>query len=126
MFFNNYVIFYMGSSKASGSLISINSQELKTNIKDKEDMWIYIGRPTCQECEKFSPVLKEFLKENKKSIYYYNTDKATKENKQEMISLLEELEIKLVPTIIHLKEGKIIKSSVGYQNKTSLEKLLID
>lgn len=117
---------YVESSKASGSLISLDSQEIEEHIKNKENLWIYIGRPTCPECEKLSPVLKEVLEENNKHVYYYNTDEARKENEQEMITLLEKLEVKLVPTIIHLKEGEIIKTSVGYQDKTSLEKLLIE
>jgi len=52
-------------------------------------MWIYIGRPTCEECKRFSPVLKEVFKENNKHIYYYNIDIARKENEQEMINMLE-------------------------------------
>lgn len=119
-------IFYMGmgSSKAADSLISLDSPKLEEHIKEKEDMWVYIGRPTCEECDRFSPVLEEVLKENDKSIYYYNTDDAVKEGEQEMIDMLDKLEVNLVPTLIYLKEGKVVKSAVGYQDKASLEKLL--
>lgn len=120
------LIFYMGPTKSSASLTSLDSQKLEKYIKEKENIWVYIGRPTCDECKRFSPVLKEFLKENNKQIYYYNTDKERKENEQEMINQLNKLGVKTVPTMINLKKGKVINTIVGFQDKVSLEKLLKD
>ncbi|MFI8496722.1 thioredoxin family protein [Peribacillus butanolivorans] len=117
----------MGSAKSSASsLISLDSQKFEKYIKEKENIWVYIGRPTCDECDRFSPVLKEVLKENNKQIYYYNTDKARKENEQEMVNQLNKLGVKTVPTMINFKNGKVINTVVGYQDKVSLEKLLKD
>lgn len=114
----------MQSNRSSPSLISLDSQEIQNYKKDKENMWVYIGRPTCEECKRFTPILQEVIKENNETIYYYNTDKAREANEEEMINVLKKLEVKIVPTIIHLKNGEIIKKAGGYQDKSSLEKLL--
>ncbi|QDQ02834.1 thioredoxin family protein [Lysinibacillus fusiformis] len=93
-------------------------------MEEKESMWVYIGRPTCEECVSFTPVLQEVLKENNEQIYYYNTDEVGKENTQEMIAMLDKLEVKVMPTIIRINKGEVLKKAVGYQDKAGLEALL--
>ncbi|MET1180507.1 thioredoxin family protein [Peribacillus simplex] len=116
----------MGSAKSSAALISLDTPKLEKYIKEKENFWVYIGRPTCDECDKFSPVLNEVLKENNIQVYYYNTDKEREENEKEMVNQINKLGVKTVPTMINFKKGKVIKTVNGYQNKASLEKLLKD
>lgn len=124
------LIFYTGSTKSSAkssnSFNPINTQKFEELIKEKENVWVYIGRPTCDDCDRFSPVLKEVIKENNKKVYYYNTDEARKENEEKLINHLNKLGVKSVPTLIYFKKGEVVKTVVGYQDKASVEKLLKD
>ncbi len=38
---------------------------------------------------------------------YYNTDKASEKNRDNMIALLEKMDIDSVPTMVYLKDGKV-------------------
>lgn len=120
------VTFFTVHSKSKNTesvFISLNSQDFSSSLNEKKDIWVYIGRSTCEECRDFSPVLERVLKENKKQVYYYDIDLEREKDEIEMLEILDILDIKVVPAVIHLEEGKITKESVGYQNKEEVEKL---
>ena len=73
---------------------------------------LYLGRPTCIYCRKFSPVIKEFNSLSGGQVYYYNTDSA------DFSSVAKEfLRTKIgafgTPTVLHLEKGQIVSGQLG-------------
>ncbi len=49
-------------------------------MADKTTGFVYVGRPTCEDCQAFQPILKKELKKKTtrpQKMAYYNTDKAS-------------------------------------------------
>lgn len=86
---------------------ALTSEELQNNLTEKRSGIVYIGRPTCPSCQKFEAKLKKISKNYDAKIQYYNTDKARKNNEQQLDKLLSTLNIKSIPTIIHIKDGVV-------------------
>jgi predicted bacteriocin transport accessory protein len=53
-------------------LVTITQEETKKLIKE-DDVAIYVGRDTCPDCQRIMPKLKKQLKNNKKTLYYFDT-----------------------------------------------------
>ncbi|WP_195934751.1 thiol reductase thioredoxin [Streptococcus sobrinus] len=73
---------------------------------------LYLGRPTCIYCRKFSPVIKDFNTLSAGQVYYYNTDSA------DFSSVAKEfLRTKIgafgTPTVLHLEKGQIVSGQLG-------------
>lgn len=100
-----YTYFFSKNNKAE--IIEITQDELRKRINQKTDFFVYIGRPTCKDCQKFEPVLKEFIKKSKKSIIYYNTE-ARASKKQKIRDYLETLGVKSIPCVLHISNGEVI------------------
>lgn len=59
-------------------------------MADKTTGFVYVGRPTCEDCQAFQPILKKELKKTTRpKMAYYNTDKASEKSRDDMIALLE-------------------------------------
>lgn len=80
-------------------------EKLSDNTTDTQI--IYFGRTNCIYCDEFNASLKEALesKEQKYSIYYYNTEKMPFE---EASSILEQLDIDRVPYLIKVEKGIVV------------------
>lgn len=117
-----YLIF--NNNNSSVNFIELNNTSLEDKINNKEDFTVYIGKPTCQECTEFEPILKNVLDDIDKEIYYYNTDNAREDNEDLMIDLLETLNVKVVPTIINLNNGSIQDKIVGSYPESDLKEFL--
>ena len=91
------------------NLITIEREQLLSMIDDSEkEAFVYVGRPSCIDCEVFYPELINILKENKTSIFYFDTTtKASK--KPEMKSLMQSFGIEQIPAIMHIKDGEIFQ-----------------
>ena len=117
-----FSLLFIGSkyiNKTEG-LVNINSVVLSEKVTNKEDLFVYIGRDSCQECTKFKPILIETLKKINKDIYYYNTEVEREENEKVMNDLIKILNVKVVPTVIHLKDGTIQDKIVGNHTENKL------
>lgn len=73
---------------------------------------LYLGRPTCIYCRKFSPVIKDFNNLSGGQVYYYNTDSAdfsfaSKEFLRSKIGAFG------TPTVLHLEKGEIVSGQLG-------------
>lgn len=103
----------------------ININQLNSAIKSNfpGNYYIFIGRPTCPYCRKFSPVIKKLTKKN--TVYYFNTDNH-KTNKQLKNIVQNKLQIKTVPYITYVQNGKIKKgisnSSASFHEVLNLKK----
>ncbi|MBX4268548.1 thioredoxin domain-containing protein [Clostridium estertheticum] len=89
-------------------LLDINKESLAEKIENKESFLVYIGRPSCPDCRKFTPKLEKKLTDTNKQILYYNTE-VHASKKQEMRVYLNSLGIKSVPTIMGVSKGNVEK-----------------
>ncbi|AHI56416.1 thioredoxin family protein [Listeria ivanovii] len=95
--------------ESAAFLQTISTSEFKQKMADKYTGFVYVGRPTCEDCQAFQPILKKELetRELKEPLAYYNTDKASKKSRDDMTTLLKKMNIESVPTIVYLKDGKV-------------------
>ncbi|MBF2472730.1 thioredoxin family protein [Listeria welshimeri] len=93
-------------------LNTISTKDFKQQMADKTTGFVYVGRPTCEDCQAFQPILKKELKERKlnQNMNYYNTDKASEKSRDDMIALLKKMDIDSVPTMVYLKDGKVVST----------------
>lgn len=109
--YKKYEVSFLEDESQLLSRITLSQLEKKVNNEDESI--IYIGRDTCEVCQNYLPVLLSELKDKRKKIDYYNTDLDRQFNKENMDKILNEIDIKEVPTIIYVKNGNVLKKSVG-------------
>lgn len=86
----------------------ITTNDWQKKVKQKASQLIYVGRPTCEDCQAFQPMFqKEVKKQKLGKIDYYNVDKARKVDEKAMTALLKKYEIDSVPTLVAMKAGKV-------------------
>ncbi|MDR0955656.1 MAG: thioredoxin family protein, partial [Candidatus Nomurabacteria bacterium] len=69
--------------------------------------FLYVGRPSCEHCQAFSPLLNKAIKNVKASdVYYYNIDDATAADQNAMNQILSQLNVTGTPTFMFMKDGQ--------------------
>ena len=71
----------------------------------------------CRPCKMYSPIVKEFAKENKD----IKVVKIDMDNEEE---LANKYKIMSIPTTVVIKDGKIINKAVGVLNKEQIKELI--
>lgn len=80
---------------------------------DREGSYtLYLGRPTCIYCRKFSPVIKEFNKLSGGQVFYYNTDSYDFSPVAKAF-LRNKIGVFATPTVFHLEKGQIVSGQLG-------------
>lgn len=102
---NKFKINYLNDKSL---LISITKEELNEKISKNEKIYVYIGRPTCPDCKAFEPQLENILNKINKKLLYYNTEVPASQ-KQEIRDYLENYNVKSIPCILYIENGKTIK-----------------
>ena len=87
-------------------------QVYKSFTEDGQEHTIYVGRPTCYYCRQFSPVLKEFNRLIDNHLEYYDIDGKDLDGKAKKF-LFETVGIPGTPTVLYLKNGKLISGWAG-------------
>jgi len=99
-------------------LMDISSDRLLKMLNEKESMYLYVGRPTCPDCEEFKPLLEDVISNNF-MVFYYNTDESREDENYE--KLLVQLAIDAVPMLIEIKEGTVERTMYFTPNKSKIE-----
>jgi len=73
----------------------------------------------CAPCRMLSPVIDEIAEEKGEEI------KVCKINVDEEPSLAQKYNVMSIPTLIVIKNGKVINVSVGVKSKQSIEKMIL-
>jgi len=118
------LFFYSKHSETKDTLILISNSQLQAMIDEKEEALIYVGRPTCPQCQEFEPLLRETLANNKTTIYYYNTDEARKDSSNALSNLAAKLNVDTVPSVIKLSKGKTIDKMVGVKTTDAISEFI--
>lgn len=94
----------------------ISREQLEREFAAKSDFFLYVGRPTCPDCEEFYPVLEEIVSAGGQRIYYYNTEvKAS--GKRKMRAYVKSLGIDEIPMILQVENGEIAARYNGQKDK---------
>ncbi len=102
-------IYYFGQKPADLRIISLKDFRNLTSNTTASNTYIYVGRTSCPSCETIYPALCQISKKRNLSIYYYNTEEDREKNPEEMYPFLEQIGVKIVPSIVQTSNGVIKK-----------------
>ena len=111
---------------SSGALEPITTEEfyqLKENLPNNRVI-IYIGKPNCNACRQAQPKIEEILSKNGLSGYYYNTQDARVKNEDQMLELMDDYSIIVVPSIIFLYDDGKVETITGNNVVDKFENLI--
>lgn len=109
------------TNSKEGKLISLDYNEIKEKVKNKEDFILIVSQSTCSHCVEYKPILERIANKNKINIYYIDYDKS--DNKEEF---LEEFDLDgSTPITLFFNEGKE-KSILNRINGTVSEKKALE
>jgi len=87
-------------------------------------IFVYIGRPTCQYCREFEPILEATLQELEMPMYYFQTAKARYDaeagGEARMLELLAPLEIEGIPIVVYLVNGQVVDYIIGVHQQAEI------
>lgn len=95
-------------------ITSIDANTLAQMETQAKDFILYIGREDCSDCQKFGPILEQYLLDNSGGVYYLslkeyrekaNREDATEEDVKRYEEIKEKYHIDWVPTLIHIRKG---------------------
>lgn len=100
------------------SIITVTKDNFQTEVLESEktvllDFWA----SWCGPCKMLSPVVDEIAEE-------HSEIKVGKINVDEESALAEAFQIMSIPTLVVIKDGKIVNSAVGVQPKQAIEEML--
>ena len=115
---------FLTQDEVEEPLVVIGNLQLLELIEDGTHFFLYVGRPTCPFCAEFEPVLIETLRDQGKSIYYFNLDEAREENESKMIELATVLEVAGVPAMFRIENGQVVTMQGGVLSSEELIEFL--
>jgi len=107
-----------GNSKPSDKIIGICDQEYGELVKSSDKVLIDFNAKWCGPCKKMNPYLLKLQKEMKDSIKIIQLD--ADENK----TIVEQMKLDGLPTLIIYEKGKEVWRNVGYISEEDLRKQL--
>lgn len=87
-------------------------------LESKEPVLIDFWAPWCTPCRMFSPVVDQIASEVRGKV------KVGKVNVDEQPELAEKFEVRSIPMLVVMKDGKPVKTSTGVQDKRDVLAML--
>lgn len=106
-----------------GELIDTDVTLFETIKQSDQVSVIYIARPTCSFCNKFSPTVKEVVAEYGIDIYYTNIDEWNSNDvNSKLLPIVRNFEG--TPTVLIMYKGSQVDTLVGYTEKENFVNFL--
>ena len=93
---------------------NFENEVMKSNIPVLIDFWA----PWCVPCQMMGPIIEQLAEE------YEGKAKVGKVNVDEEGELSQAFGVMSIPTIVLVKDGKVVKQAVGARPKTEVEAML--
>lgn len=95
----------------------------KSNLNDivtnsKKIVVLYLSAQWCMPCKAFGPILETLASEITEKATFYKID--IDDNPH----VAEEYNIRSVPTLVYMKDGLIVQTTVGLQSKTKILEII--
>ena len=87
-------------------------------VKTKDTVLIDFWADWCGPCQMLSPIVDEIANEAPQGV------KVCKVNVDEQPELAQQFQIMSIPTLVVLKDGRLVNKSVGVQPKANIVKML--
>lgn len=103
---------------------SLTINNFQNEVENGKEVLVYVGRPSCGDCNQFEPYLIKMIKSKKlgSSIKYMNVAKL-KKNKNAWQNFTKKYGIQYTPTIAKFDNGKLVdKVNWTPENGTNLKK----
>lgn len=101
------------------SAYMINKNNFKQEVLEENGtVVIDFFAPWCSPCKMFSPVVDKIAEEYKGSV------KVGKVNIDENPELAQEFGVMSIPTLIVMRDGKVLNRSVGLKSQKEIEKMI--
>ena len=106
---------------------SIDASEFEKAFNSSSISVIYMGRSTCSYCVKFLPNLQKAQKEYDYKTLYLDITTVSEDDQKKIVALDEDFfgeNYGVTPTVILVKDGKIVDSHIGYSEYSDYAKFL--
>lgn len=115
---NNEENIYVLGMEDNMAVVHLTEENFETEVlKEDKTVLVDFWSPTCGPCRMLSPIIDEIADER--------TDvKVCKVNTSEEYKLAIEYNVEMIPTLIVVKGGKVVKRSVGFMPKEDVLKML--
>ena len=101
------------------SVLTVNKNNFnKEVLLSKQPVLLDFWAPWCGPCRMFSPVIDEIAKEKEGQV------KVGKVNIDEEPELAQQFGVMSIPTVVVLKDGQVLTTSVGVKPKHIVEEML--
>jgi thioredoxin 1 len=101
-------------------VLKLNFNDYQEIIERNHSCVIKFGSEGCMPCEKFNTILDEISPKFKGRVRFFNVDI---DEEPKLASLFN---VKSVPTVFFIKDGKMFSSALGLMNKNILYDFLQD
>lgn len=110
--------------KGKGSFNKVSIDEYLELIKSSDKQIILIARPTCGYCKKFTPILKQAMKDMDLTINYVNTDDFSSDDWTKFQNSFDYLASDEwgTPLTLVVQDGKIVDKNNGYVELDEIKK----
>lgn len=99
-------------------LKDIDYEKLDEKMNENVDYFLYVGRDDCRDCQKFRPILEDYIYENPGAgMYYFDVKKYRELEKEGNVKeeevlhyneLKKRLRLEWVPSVYHIRNGIVV------------------
>ncbi|ELB54270.1 hypothetical protein OKO_02128 [Enterococcus faecium EnGen0056] len=118
------IFFQTGRFGMNNILPEIKTEVLKSKLEGSDTFLLYVGRPTCIQCQEIEPTLRNILKSVEIKASYYRTDIARNEDEKSLEEVAEKLDLTVVPSLLIISKGVLVDRLDGVYTEKAISEFL--